>query len=1431
MGRTFISLLIVLMLALTPCLVASVVEDNGTRGPDPLAGGSPWTDSFEDMSGVYTPPGGLVGVEVTGGEVRLLPGYETGWIASRAIECPSDFRYDLVLLDASIPGNSSVQVSILDPSSSVSDDHHANGTVSGLVNVTRTDISLTSLDQEFHPKIRVQVRLVANGTDRPTLQAWTVLFGDPGEWRDEFLGTGKMIETKGINITADAVEVDLSQRSSGVYGIYERYPSIMICDSRIADKLTIIHPNAEGTGYGPKSFVPANGTFAVEFGDLDKDGNLDLVCANNIDAQGAQPDHEILWGKAGDRWSYSGVKKLKSVTARDVKLGDFNGDSWLDIVFGCYDSPAGTLYVFLNDGQGGFAYNPDISLDSRNKAVWSLGTGDLNSDEYDDIVVLRNNPGDTYVHEGGPDGPPTVPTYEFSRGTGGSSVLCQDLDGDGHLDLLFGQFWGEVTLFLGGQGRFGGSADYRLDTGLNDMIRSVSAGDLNGDGNIDLVTSGVSGSKTGLCVFEGGLHGWNNASTHTTMLDDIGRTTVIDVDKDGYDDIIVGLEKKFMVIEGAPNYDLNEDITVAKTGTTDDVWDIEPIVEPGGDYLSGSFTTERIRKPSDKTWDILDLRGTFPDNTSSIITVTYENGTPVSGYESILYRNLDLSGLANLDAIRVMVSLISMSNSSTPIVDHLLVNWMDKWEWRDQFYGPAKIVRIEGLGIKDDELKRYYDTGNTATGSYLSKAFGPEDSREADNFHTLRYTARLGSSQAGTIRLLDATTSQTLGQASLASGIQEWDLTSEFRLREHPSIQVNITVTGLDLAGEFGLDDLRINWTPRSNQPPDIIDLWPEAPSVERTETVELYLNVSDDYDDVGNLTIKLVHSLQGSGILSTTLFDPTKERTYENGLLVYYVNPPYDAALGNYSFGVNVTDMDGSYTGFIEYPAMLEVLPGLPSGPTNFIVKAMDSAVELEWREPRDKGDSAILGYQILRGMSNDSLGLIAKVGSFDISYLDEDVLNRETYFYAVRAYTANGNGELTDVLEARPIGKPMAPIGLEAQLKEGQVLLSWNPPVNDGGYPILDYYIHQGLTEGPLTWETTVTGTEHIFTELTKGKTYYFAVSARNEMGEGPMSAVVSITYVTLPSAPLNLVATGDRLTVMLSWYSPADDGGLEISGFVVYRGEDDDSLEELSTWEASPTIYTDEEVQAGVTYNYAVAAVTSYGEGPMSGVASALPIGPPGIPGDLKAISGDGEVTLTWTAPENDGGSSITGYIIMRGSSPDDLTRLSQVSNLLTYVDDKVMNGETYHYAVAAVNDVDEGPLTTSVDTTPVRQPTVPGLVRLLVGEAKGGKVMLSWAAPEDDGGSPLTGYVVLRGSSEDDIEIVATLGDVITWTDEDVRRGNTYLYSVVALNDHGHGEPIDEVKVMVPKKKEEGPGFGVFVAIVAMTLSGILLQRRR
>ena len=137
----------------------------------------------------------------------------------------------------------------------------------------------------------------------------------------------------------------------------------------------------------------------------------------------------------------------------------------------------------------------------------------------------------------------------------------------------------------------------------------------------------------------------------------------------------------------------------------------------------------------------------------------------------------------------------------------------------------------------------------------------------------------------------------------------------------------------------------------------------------------------------------------------------------------------------------------------------------------------------------------------------------------------------------------------------------------------------------------------------------------------------------------------------------------------------------------------------------------------------------------------------------------MAGDGEVELGWSSPAFDGGREVWGYIVYRGDTPETLEEIHRLGVTLSLTDEDVVNDRTYHYAVAAYNYIDEGPLCDAVPARPFRPPTLPGLVQNLLTSVDGTTVTLHWDAPLDDGGSEVLGYVVMRGLSSSDMDVVA------------------------------------------------------------------------
>jgi Fibronectin type III domain len=88
-----------------------------------------------------------------------------------------------------------------------------------------------------------------------------------------------------------------------------------------------------------------------------------------------------------------------------------------------------------------------------------------------------------------------------------------------------------------------------------------------------------------------------------------------------------------------------------------------------------------------------------------------------------------------------------------------------------------------------------------------------------------------------------------------------------------------------------------------------------------------------------------------------------------------------------------------------------------------------------------------------------------------------------------------------------------------------------------------------------------------------------------------------------------------------------------------------------------------------------------------------------------------------------------------------------------------------------------------------------PTVPG-APTLSGSAGNAVVHLTWTAPSD-GGSPITHYVVYRGTTSGSETLLTTLGNVTSFNDTTVTNGTTYFYKVSAQNAVGEGAQSNEV----------------------------------
>ena len=183
-------------------------------------------------------------------------------------------------------------------------------------------------------------------------------------------------------------------------------------------------------------------------------------------------------------------------------------------------------------------------------------------------------------------------------------------------------------------------------------------------------------------------------------------------------------------------------------------------------------------------------------------------------------------------------------------------------------------------------------------------------------------------------------------------------------------------------------------------------------------------------------------------------------------------------------------------------------------------------------------------------------------------------------------------------------------------------------------------------------------------------------------------------------------------------------------------------------------------------------------------------------PTAPLSLVATGGSSKVTLSWAHPTSDGGSSITNYVIWRGTTSGGETVLTTVGDVTSWVDTGVTNGTRYFYKVAASNSVGTGPTSTEASATPAAAtlPTEPRNLTAVPAKPRG--VSLSWTAPASDGGSAITGYQIYRGTSPGGEAFLVSVGTGTSYKDTTAVGGLTYYYMVVAVNALGASPPSNE-----------------------------------
>jgi hypothetical protein len=329
---------------------------------------------------------------------------------------------------------------------------------------------------------------------------------------------------------------------------------------------------------------------------------------------------------------------------------------------------------------------------------------------------------------------------------------------------------------------------------------------------------------------------------------------------------------------------------------------------------------------------------------------------------------------------------------------------------------------------------------------------------------------------------------------------------------------------------------------------------------------------------------------------------------------------------------------------------------------------------IDLSWARPLSDGGSRIEGYIIERKSKGSTKWVECKTINGDVNRgVASSLIENEYYQFRIIAFNANGQslpGEPSDYIQARP--RRQAP-KIITPLR--------NIDVKAGSNYTLDVeYI--GSPDPSVNWylegKSLVTDMERLTVSAVAPPitTYHLVNCKRTDSGEITIKLVNEVgkdqgsfffNVLDVPGPPTDL--TCDNITgssVQLSWRAPKDNGGSEITSYIIEKKDLDHGggwVPAVNYVDPHCHVATVPRLVEGTTYVFRVFAVNAQGRSiPVDGE----PVTPrsmddvPGKPGRPSALDADYTfIRVTWKPPTSDGGSKVI------------LTRMSGYYGKLSYI----------------------------------------------------------------------------------------------------------------------------------------------------------------
>jgi len=535
-----------------------------------------------------------------------------------------------------------------------------------------------------------------------------------------------------------------------------------------------------------------------------------------------------------------------------------------------------------------------------------------------------------------------------------------------------------------------------------------------------------------------------------------------------------------------------------------------------------------------------------------------------------------------------------------------------------------------------------------------------------------------------------------------------------------------------------------------SRVPPPVANPDVAETNQEQAVTVDVVANDTNSLGE-GRLRVVGAQLASGSGLAEVT------------GDSTAVAFTPGAGFFGQASIEYTIQDARGTVAGRASGLLAVNVL-GRPSPPVVTSVSADNATATLTWSSP-DSNGAAITGYVVEsdQGQSRD-------VGLTNSQTFD-GLANGVAHRFRVLARNAAGDSEWGPWSDpVTPDTEPGTPAAPTVQFADGALIVTWQPPANEGS-AITGYELEMG---GAGSGKISVGSTSYTWPGLANGANYQFRLVAVNAAGPSATSAWSAAEHpLREPGAPAQPQPTQGDTQIALSW-AAGDTNGDPITRYEVRR-EGSDEIRSTTG-----TSFTWGNLPNGVTQQFRVRAFNRDPD-PGAWSAASVPLKPCGVPDtiqDVSAFRGDGQARVTWPEPDEQG-CAISDYTVIASNG------MRQSTQSTSYLFGPLTNGTPVTFQVYATNSVgDSRTSTPSNQVTPAGPPIGPGAAGAWTTGV--GEITVSWN-PANDNGAPLTDYQVIINDGPPQS---AGAGDT-TFVHAGLAPGRTYTYKVIACNDVGCG----------------------------------------